>query len=117
MSRSRADLIARVLSRLGKAEAGQPVSAEDTAAVDPHLDGFKLELQQRNVCYLATLDDIPDEWFDSLSAIVADRLADDFGLPIDEAAKLQGRAEAAVKNLRLMTRGTVVSGSVQQDYF
>lgn len=117
MSKTRADLIARVLSRLGKAEAGQPVSAEDTAAVDPYLDGIAGELSSNSIVYLATLDDIDDAFFDPLSAIVADRLADDFGLSVEEAAKAKGRADDAERRLRRMGRGTILDRPVRVDYY
>lgn len=115
---TRQALIRRVLKRLGAYPAdGQP-AVEDIAIVDDELDDIVEDLRRRDVIDIPDIDDIELGLMQHLSAIVADYVADDFGLSNDEAAKIKGRADEAVRRLAVITRGEILEDEpVKVEYY
>ena len=81
MPRTRNDLILQALGQLGVLAAGQTPSAEDTAAVNDHVDGLIASLDRRDIVTIDDVEAIPDEFFLALGVLLADRAADVFGMP------------------------------------
>lgn len=112
--RTSADLVARVLRKLGVAAAGQPISPEDAAVVSGELDSIFRTLAGLEIVYVADSDNIPGEWFADLASIVAGEVAADFGADVAtlKALGLGGPpspvplgAGGAAQSLKVMLRG------------
>jgi len=101
---SRTDLIKMALQHVKAVAAGQPVSAEDNQLVSDRLAGIFAELAAREICYVPDLDDVPDEWAEALSLIVAKHVAPAFGLAGSELSDIVALAGDAEGRLRVMTR-------------
>lgn len=103
MSRTRADLVADILSALGVTDSGaDDLADEDVAKVDPRLDGIMAELAMQDIVQVSDLDDIPDEVFEHVVAICAFKCSKHFGLPTDERAVLAQERDEAERRLRRM---------------
>jgi hypothetical protein len=117
MSKTRTQLIARVLSRLGAIQAGETPSAEDSDIVDDELEPVVADLAARGVAVISDLDEIDDEVFPHLSRIVANELAPDFGKIGSEADRLELKALAAERSLRIQTRTRFDAGPPRVLYY
>lgn len=117
MSRNRSDLIARVLSRLGITGSGEDISPEDSAKVDDEIDGILAELAAQDIVNVPDADEIDDAVFGHLSAIIADEVADDFGIPDDEAAKIATRRTTAEVRLRRLQPEPAVYVPMRGEYW
>lgn len=80
MTKTTAELAARVLERLRVTGAGETASAEDAATVSNYYATSFAELQVSDFVYWDQAD-IPDEAFEALSDLLAGRLGSDFGAP------------------------------------
>lgn len=94
------DLVERILVRLGEVGFGQADEPEARARVLKPLDGILDELCADQIYDFAGSDEIPGAAFDPLSAIIAARLSDDFGVPPDQLPVLSARAQNGEARLR-----------------
>lgn len=119
MSRTRAELVNQVLSRLGARSIGETLTTghEDYDFVDDELDSLVAEMNARGIFYAADLDEIEDASFHPLATYMANRLADQFGLSEGDAAKLSSRAEVAERILRRLRADETAGDRVRAEYF
>ncbi len=94
------DLIGRVLTRFGEVGFGQSQEPEAHKRVKDALPGILEELALDEIYAFPLDDDVPGAAMDPLSAIVASRLADDFGLSGEDAVLLGQKEQGAVARLR-----------------
>jgi hypothetical protein len=104
-TRSRSDLVTEALANLGALSASQPPATEDLQFIDEKLESIMDGLAAREVVYVPDLSAIPNQWFDSLAAIVADACKSKFGVGGDDVTMLLGNAQKAEMDLKVMTRG------------
>lgn len=102
MAKTRADLVNEVLEDINEAGTGQPTSAEDYDKVLNSLDDVFANLLGRNVVLQPIGDEIADEQFAPLTAVVIGRHARAFGLGSDPNIKAE--ADAGEKQLRTLAR-------------
>lgn len=102
MAKTRADLVADVLGDLNEAGVGQPISDEDSAKITDSLDAIFANLLSRNVVLQPIGDEIADELFDPLCAVVVGRHARAFGLGADD--RIKAEADEGQKQLRTLAR-------------
>lgn len=102
----------------GYENSGSQLAAEAVAAerklysfggasiVDSNLDAIMAELATDDLVALVDDSDIPQEWFMSLAAIVADRVKGKFPLlPPETIMRVKAEGAEAVRTLRRTTRG------------
>lgn len=102
MAKTRADLVADVLDDLNEAGVGQPVSAEDAAKITDSLDTIFANLLGRNVILQPVGDEIEDDQFVPLCAVVVGRHARAFGLADND--RIRAEAEAGEQQLHTLAR-------------
>lgn len=103
--RMKADLIVKVLEKLGVVPEGQAPEAEDTVRVDRNLSSLLRSLSAREILYVADINIIPDEWFLDLAKVCAYELRNEFGVTGEFEMSLKLANEEGIGNLRVMTRG------------
>jgi hypothetical protein len=103
-TRTRNDLILKILEKLGVAENGQTPEIEDTARVDANLDSVVAELGPREIIDIGDIDAIPPEYFLSLASICAYELRDEFGLIGEALVDLEKKNTESILKLQTMTR-------------
>lgn len=103
--RSRADLVAKILEKLGVVPEGQPPEIEDTTRVDRNLPSLMSELAAREIIYVPDLANIPDAWFLSLAKVAAYELRNEFGITGDFEGTLRNQNDEAIGNIKTMLRG------------
>jgi hypothetical protein len=79
MSKTRDEMIARVLTKLGYNNAGQAIATEDQERVDDNLESIFGELAARQIFYIGDFDAFDDESFEPLADYLAGGMGDDFG--------------------------------------
>lgn len=94
------DLIGRVLTRYGEVGFGQSQEPEAHKRVRDALPGILEELALDEIYAFPLSENVPGAAMDPLSAIVASRLADDFGLSGEEAVLLGQKEQGAIARLR-----------------
>jgi len=102
MAKTRADLVADVLEDLNEAGVGQPISDEDSNKITASLDAIFANLLARNVILQPIGDEINDDQFDPLVAVVVGRHARSFGLGSDD--RIKAEADEGQKQLRTIDR-------------
>jgi hypothetical protein len=112
MSKTREDLIARALRKLGVVGAGQSPSAEDSQAVDDEIEPVMADLAARGIYAWGNPDEIDDEAFVHLAAILGNSVANDFGKPEDEAKR-----EYAEMRLKLLDVKTLSGQPLKTVYY
>lgn len=112
LTKTRADLVNQALSNLGVLGAGQTASTEDYDSVDSHVDQTFASLEARDIATIDNEDEIPAEWFQALSSILADDAAAEFGTASNPALVLQ-----AETTLRQINRGKPTYAPLRVDYF
>jgi hypothetical protein len=88
MTKSRENLVYRALSKLKVIAAGQTPSAEDNQVVDDMVEPTLSELAARSIYAYGDPDQIEDECFEHLAAILAQVCAEDFGLDGDDRKRV-----------------------------
>lgn len=104
-TRTRTDLIKKVLEKLGVAASGQEPEIEDTARVDANLDSVVAEFPALEVVDIPDVNAIPDEYFLSIASVIAYELRDEFGIIGDALTDLTAKNAQSIEKLRFMTRG------------
>ena len=118
MPRTRRDLVNEALMDLGVLAAGQVADAEDFEAVDGKVDGMVAWLEDAEIIDIDDIDDIPDAWFNSLSVLLADESAYQFGLPGVPAKPGQPDPVAkAQEKLKLATYARPTGERLKTEYF
>ena len=103
-TRTRNDLILKILEKLGVAENGQSPEIEDTARVDANLDSVVAELGPRDIIEIGDLGEIPPEYFLSLASICAYELRDEFGVTGEALVDLEKKNTESILKLQTMMR-------------
>lgn len=124
MSRTRADLVTEALDVLNIVPTGQTPELEDYEKVDNKVDGMLARLAGLEVVYVGDANQIPDEWFDDLAAILAESCMNKFGVTADDQAMLTkgglgspvGSGDAAM-SLKMMTRGRPTGEPQETEFF
>lgn len=104
-TRSRADLIEKILEKLGVLPEGMQPEVEDSARIDRNLPSLINELAAREIVYVADLENIPDAWFLSLAQICAYEMRNEFGVSGDFEGMLRAGAAEGQDKIKVMTRG------------
>lgn len=78
MSKTRDQMILRVLTKHGLNQPGQTVSAEDKQAVEDNLEPILKELEVRQIFYIGDFDTFEDESFEALADYLAAGMCEDF---------------------------------------
>lgn len=99
MSKTRDQMIARVLTKLGHNQAGQTMAAEDQQVVEDNLEPIFSELSARQIFYVSDYEEYEDESFDALAEYLAAMLCEDFAKPLVEWAP---RKADAINRLELI---------------
>lgn len=112
MSRSREQLVARALNRLGVIGSGQIPEAEDAKVVDDVIEPILSDLATRDIWQWGDPDVIDDDAFEHLAKLLANAVARNFGAQEDEQQRLL--VEARLRELKPV----FLSGQPQQtEYF
>ena len=104
-TRTKSDLIAKILEKLNVVPEGMAPEIEDSARVDRNLQSLIEELAAREIVYVPDIEAIPDAWFLSLAAIGAYELRNEFGVTGEFEATLANGNAAAIAKIEVMTRG------------
>lgn len=104
-TRTSADLVTKILEKLGVVPEGQIPEVEDTARIERNLASMIEELAAREIVYVADIENIPDAWFLSLASICAYEMRNEFGVTGEFEATLANGNQTAIDKLRVMTRG------------
>jgi hypothetical protein len=93
-------LIYRALRNLGALPQGQAPSAEDYQSLTDLVDSMLVELEARDVVYIADVENLDDKFLQPLGHILAWRAAPEFGAGSDQAlAALSVQAEMHLKQM------------------
>jgi hypothetical protein len=129
--RTRSDLITAALGKLGAVTTTMPPEVEDVAYVDNELDSICRKLESLEIVSVPDRGqpgpsggNIPGQWFDDLSSIVADLCQSKFGIPAADAAGLTQRglgvppgSGAAAMSLAKMSHGKATFETMRAEYF
>ena len=104
-TQTRADLVNKILEKLGIVPEGQAAEIEDTARVDRNLPALIASLAAREIVYVGNIEAIPSEWFLDLAKVAAYELRNEFGVTGEFAGELKTANDEGVANIKVMTRG------------
>lgn len=104
-TRTRADLVVKILEKLGVVPEGQAPEVEDSARVDRNLPALMQQLAASEIIYVADLTAIPEPWFLSLAKVGAYELRNEFGVTGEFEVTLKNAYDEGVHMLKVMTRG------------
>lgn len=90
-TKTKADLVRRVLDKLQKTQTGQNPAAEDFEQVAMNLSTALATIAADEVVYISDPDQIEEAFFEPVAVCVADKLALDFGtaIPAEEVFAAQ----------------------------
>jgi hypothetical protein len=103
--KTRDELIEAALGELQILAAGQAATSEDSEVIDGFIDPMVAQLAARETVYIGDISEIPLEWFQPLSVILADMAKIRFGLTGEGAATVRAAALQAEEALLFMQRG------------
>lgn len=106
--RTREQLINRTAEKLGILASGQTLSAEDTRIINDQIVPILSDLDVRGIYGFGSPDYIDDAPFEHLAGILANALAEDFGLVNDDTKRLY--CERRLRELQPVA----LSGQAQQ---
>lgn len=115
-TRTRTDLILKILEKLGVAATGQDPEIEDTTRVDANLDSVIAELGPRDIVNIGDLDNVPSEYFLSVASICAYELRDEFGVIGEALSDLEKKNTEAILKLQTMTRSRPTGEPLRVSY-
>lgn len=104
-TRTQNDLATQILIDLAVLPEGVAAEQDDLARVTNNLQSLFDELAGREIVYVSDPDNIPDQWFTSLSKIIAYELRNAFGVSGEAANDLRIANIEAIDKLRVITRG------------
>lgn len=103
--RTQADLVQKIIEKLGVVPEGVTPNPEDTARITNNLPSLVDELAGREIVYVPDLNNIPGAWFLSIAAVCAYEMRDEFGITGEALADLARANGEAIGKLQVMTRG------------
>lgn len=109
-TKTRAELVAKVLANLGVLQAGQSPSDEDAATVDGYIDTSLATIAAKGLVTIYP-SAIQPEFFIPIAVLIASDCAHEFG-----AVAVSG-TDKAERDLRIMTRGEPTRATMKTDYF
>ena len=115
-TRTRNDLILKILEKLGVAATGQSPEAEDTARVDANLDSLIAEIRAAEIVDIYDLDAIEPEYFLSVASICAYELRDEFGVMGEHLSDLSRKNAEAIAKLEMITRAKPTYEPLKAEY-
>ena len=129
--RTRSDLITDALGKLGVVTSTMPPEVEDIAIIDNALDGIFRKLEGLEIVFVPDRGqpgpsggNIPAQWFDDLSSIVADLCQDRMGIPAPDRLDRTQRglgippgSGAAAMSLAKIARGKATYETQRTEYF
>lgn len=108
----KAQLIARTLSILGKAEAGQTPDEHDVDHLASLIPSCVADLNRKRIVTIEDVESLDDDLLQWVALYLAQFVAPDFGLPMSAEAM-----ELAKRNLRENEAITYVHSPLAVDYF
>lgn len=101
LTRTRAQLRIAIASKLGILMEGNTVSGNDSTIIDDGIDNIFRELDDQGLIRFDIEGDaIGVNVYSSLAFLIADSLAEDFGLPTETAARLNAKSDIAMSKIR-----------------
>lgn len=82
-TKTKAELVRRVLDKLQKTQTGQNPAAEDVDQVATNLSTALATIAADEVVYISDPDQIEEAFFEPVAVCVAGQLARDFGTAVD----------------------------------
>lgn len=116
-TRTRADLVIKILEKLGIVPEGQAPEVEDTARVDRNLPALQAQFAAEEIIYLPNLEAIPEQWFMALSQVCAYELRNEFGVTGEFEVTLKNGYDDGVRKIKVMTRGRPTYEPQRATYF
>lgn len=104
-TRTRADLVVKILEKLAVVPEGQAPEVEDSARVDRNLPSLIDSLAAEEILYVPDIENIPSAWFLALSAVCAYRLRNEFGVTGEFEVTLKNGEVEGISQIKVMTRG------------
>lgn len=117
MPKTQDDLIARALGKLNVVGAGETPSAEDGDLVRDVIPAKLAELERRGVYRVDNVEEIDEEAFLPLAAILARELATDFGASGELLAGVMRDAAEGEQTLREIAPRDDAGETLQMVYF
>jgi hypothetical protein len=106
MSKTRDQLIERVLKVLGVLAAGQQASGEDSETADDQIEPVLAELASRRIFYVGDYDTYEDDTFNLVAECIAVSLAPEFGADMSALIDPRTQMPRAEDKLKKITRRT-----------
>jgi hypothetical protein len=75
ITKSRHELIREAADKLNIVGTGQPLEAEYADRLSFNVDPLIMQLASDGICDVATAEEIPSEWFDSIAGLLANQCA------------------------------------------
>lgn len=104
-TRTRSELVTKILEKLGVLPEGQTPVVEDSQRVDRNLPSLIAELAGREIVYVTDLEQIPEAWFLSLADVAAWELRNEFGIIGEALVALKDANDTGIMKLKAMLRG------------
>jgi hypothetical protein len=117
MSKTRDELVDRVLKILGIIGAGQEGSTEDATTVDDQIEPVLAELSARRIVYVGDYSTYDDETFNPIAECIAVSLATEFGADMSHLVDPATKMPFAEGRLRTITRRTGTGKMLKTDEF
>lgn len=112
MTKTREDLIARALKKLGAVGAGQAPEPEDATELDESIEPMMSDLAQRSIYAWGDPDQIEDAAFEHLAELLANNNARLFGKQADE-----GMRRMAEMRLKLLDTQVLSGQPLKAEYY
>ena len=111
-TKTRTELVREAADKLNIVGTGQTLEAEYADKLDGNVDPLFMQLGSDGICEVASDDDIPAEWFDSLAGLLANVSAPVAGRPFDPSVK-----EYYESRLRRLTSTGPSYNVMENEYF
>lgn len=115
-TKTKADLVLKILEELGVVATGQSPELEDSVKVAANIDPVIAELSAREIVDVPDVEAIQSEIFLSLATICAYELRAQFGLVGDALVDLTRKYGEAIDKINVMTRAKPTYEPLRPDY-
>lgn len=115
-TRTRTELILKVLEKLGVAATGQDPEVEDVARVDGNLDSVVAELSALEIVDIPDINEIAPQYFLGLASICAYELRDEFGVSGEALVDLTRKNQEAIDKFASMTSSSATGEQLRTSY-
>jgi hypothetical protein len=102
---TRADLVIKILDKLGVVPTGNTPQFEDMNRVINLLPAIVQSVAGREILYIPDLNNIEGKYFLPFATIAAWECTEEFGTTGDDLGKLKDSNATAILELKVMTRG------------